>query len=128
MKRMRTALNERLPVQTQPAETGVDVMRVADDLTATAIHVIGELRPVARGGEPALSSALAAALREAVRLEFLKLRSDPPRLTVLVTSAEIREAGTSENVTRLHLKVAEQGVEWTTIESNGVSHDRLIAE
>ena len=52
----------------------------------------------------------------------------PPRLLALVTSAEIREAGTSENVTRLNLKLSEQGVEWTTIETDGVTRDRLVPE
>jgi hypothetical protein len=127
-KRMRAALDERMATHGLPIETSVDVLRVADDLTATAVNIVAELRPVAHGGEPALSASAATALRDAARIEFLKLRSDPPRLTVLVTSAEIREGGTAENVTRLHLKVAEEGMEWTSIETNGVARDRLVPE
>ena len=127
-KKLRSALDERLTVTRLPAEISVDVHRVADDLTSTALHVLGELRPTSDTAKPAIPPPIAAELREAVRLEFLKLRTPPPRLTVVVTSAEIREAGTAENLTRLRLKVSEQGVEWTTIESEGVRRDRLVPE
>jgi len=123
-KKLRSAIDERLTVTRVPVEISVDVHRVADDLTSTALHVVGELRPA----KPAIPPPIAAELREVVRLEFLKLRTPPPRLTVVVTSAEIREAGTAENLTRLRLKVSEQGVEWTTIESEGVRRDRLVPE
>ena len=126
-KALRTALDERIVTHGVPTEISIDVLRVADDLTAAALRVIGEIRPT-RNGEPAIARSLEIALKEAVRLEFLKLRTAPPRLTVSVTSAEIREAGTPENVTRLRLKVTEQGVEWTTIESDGVRRDRLVPE
>ncbi|MBI4517002.1 MAG: hypothetical protein HY699_14430 [Deltaproteobacteria bacterium] len=126
-KKLRAALDERLTQTGVPTEISVDVNRVADDLTSTALRVVGELRPKSTA-EPAIVTPIGAEFREAVRLEFLKLRTPPPRLTVLVTSAEIREAGTTENLTRLRLKVSEQGVEWTTIESEGVRHDRLVPE
>ena len=126
-KRLRTALDQRLSIHGLPSEVSIDVKRVADDLTATAAQVIGQLRPQP-GGEVASSPTFVTALSEAVQLEFLKLRTAPPRLTVLVTSAELRESGTSENVTRLRLKVSEQGVEWKTIESQGTTRDRLVPE
>jgi hypothetical protein len=127
-KKLRSALDERLAVTRVPVEISVDVNRVADDLTSTALHVVGELRPTSDTAKPAIPPPIGAELREVVRLEFLKLRTPPPRLTVIVTSAEIREAGTAENLTRLRLKVSEQGVEWTTIESEGVRRDRLVPE
>jgi hypothetical protein len=111
-----------------PPEISVDVHRIADDLSSTALRVVGELRPTSDTAKPILPPVVAAELRDAVRLEFLKLRTPPPRLTVLVTSAEIREAGTTENLTRLRLKVSEQGVEWTTIELEGIRRDRLVPE
>jgi len=127
-KKLRVALDERLSLHAVPTEIAVDVHRVADDLTSTALRVVGELRSTPDTAEPAVPPPVAAELRETVRLEFLKLRTPLPRLTVLVTSAEIREAGTTENLTRLRLKVSEQGVEWTTIESEGVRRDRLVPE
>ena len=127
-KKLSSALAERLTVTRAPVEISIDVHGLADDLTSTALHVVGELRPAADPEKPAITPALAAELREAVRLEFLKLRTSPPRLTVLVTSGEIREAGTAENLLRLRLKVSEEGVEWAPIESEGVRRDRLVPE
>lgn len=127
-KTLRTELDKRLKQTRVPAEILIDVFRVADDLTSTALRVIGELRREPSTTKIVISPKISAELKESVRLEFLKLRTSPPRLTVLVTSAEIREAGTSENVTRLRLKVSEQGFEWKTIELEGVQHDRLIPE
>lgn len=127
-KTLRKELDKRLKQTQVPAEILIDVFRVADDLTSTALRVIGELRRESSTTKIVISPRSADELKEAVRLEFLKLRTLPPRLTVLVTSAEIREAGTSENVTRLRLKVSEQGFEWKTVELEGVQHDRLIPE
>jgi hypothetical protein len=127
-RELRAALDERLNRLGVPTEVSVDVHRVADDLTSTAIRVIEELRPRPNTAEPAISAAIGAELADAVRIEFLKLRTPPPRLVVLVTSAEIREFGTADNLARLRLKVSEQGVEWTTIESEGVRRDRLVPE
>jgi len=126
LKKLRSAIDERLALYAVPTETAVDVHRVADDLTSTALYAIEGLRPKLSSTEPAIP--LVTELKEAVRTEFLKLRTCPPRLTVLVTSAELRESGTAENVTRLRLKVSEQGVEWTTIEADGVRRDRLVPE
>ncbi len=127
-RKLSKALDDRLALHRVPTETSVDVHRVADDLTATALRVIGEIRFMSRAPKPVVPPSFAAELREAVRIEFLKLRTPPPRLTVLVTTAEIREAGAAENLTRLRLKVSEAGMEWTMIESEGVQRDRLVPE
>ena len=124
LRKVRSALASRMEAHETPTETAVDVQSVADDFTDTVVRTIAELPRT----EPIAIDALASGLKSAVRREFLKVRTPPPRLLALVTSAEIREAGTSENVTRLNLKLSEQGVEWTTIETNGVSRDRLVPE
>jgi hypothetical protein len=123
-RRVRSALAGRMAVHEAPTETAVDVQSVADDFTDTAVRTIAELpRAEATPIEP-----LASELREIARREFLKVRPPPPRLVALVTSAEIREAGTSESIIRINVKLAEQGVEWTTIETDGVRRDRLVPE
>ncbi len=127
-KKLGAALDERLTPTGIPAEIAVDVNRLADEFASTALRVVRELKPRPTRGEPTVAPEIAAELKESVRREFLKLRTAPPRLTVLVTSAEIREAGTAENTTRLTLKVSEQGVEWTSVEADGVRLDRLVPE
>jgi hypothetical protein len=124
-KNLRAALDERLAQLGLPSETSVDVHRIANELTSTALRAINEFRRTWDVPDPATLAPLETELGDAVRLAFLNLRIPPPRLMVLVTTSEIREAGTAENITRLHLKVSEQGVEWATVESEGVPRESV---
>ncbi len=106
----------------------IDVNRAADEYTATAADVLKEVQTPARRGVPPEAAIDAAALKDRVRQAFLQLRTEPPRLDVIVTSAEIREGATPDNLARIRLKITEQGVEWATIRSNGESRDLLVPE
>ena len=124
-KKLKSVLDKKAVSLGRPAEIAVGVNRVADELTHTAFLTLTE-----SGGpvDPARRPEMEEKLKEAARIEFLKMRKPPPRLQVLVTTGEIREAGPSEVVTRLHLKIIEEAVEWTTIESEGLKQDRLVIE
>ena len=71
---------------------------------------------------------LANDLKAATRAEFLNLREAPPRLSVLATSAESKEAGPSHVLVNLHLSVLEEALEWSIVESQGKSNVRLVPE
>lgn len=124
-RKLNSILDEKAESLTQPIEIAINVNNVADELANTASETLTE-----SGGpvDPARRSKLEEKLKEAARVEFLKLRKPPTRLQALVTTAEIREAGPSEAITRLHLKITEEAFEWTTIESNGRKQDRLVME
>ncbi len=124
-RKLKSVLDKRVVSLTQPIEIAIDVNRVADELASAASGTLTEF-----GGpvDPARRPKLEEKLKEAARVEFLKLRKPPTRLQVLVTTAEIREAGPSEVITRLHLKITEEAFEWTTIESDGRKQDRLVIE
>lgn len=126
--RLSEVLDARAASAAGPTEFGVDVHRIADDLTSAALGVVGQVRAGSREATLATTGALADELRAAARLELLKARTPPPRLVTLVTGAELREAGPAELHTRLRLKITEQGLEWTTIEAEGQSHERLVPE
>ena len=124
-KKLNSVLDRRAVSLTQPIEIAIDVNRVADELASAVSSTLTE-----SGGpvDPERRANLEEKLKEAARIEFLKLRKPPARLQVLVTTAEIREAGSSEILTWLHLKITEEGFEWTTIESDGRKQDRLVME
>lgn len=124
-KKLNSILDKKVVSLTQPIEIAIDVNRVADELANAASQTLTE-----SGGpvDPGRRLKLEEKLKEAARIEFLKLRKPPTRLQALVTTAEIREAGPSEVITRLHLKITEEAFEWTTIESNGRKQDRLVPE
>lgn len=125
---LRAALDERLRQFEAPNETLVNVSSFADDLTDTALRIIKERKPPRGLQEVDFPALLEDELRRTTRFEFLKMRTPPPRLAVLVTTAEIQAAGPTENVMRLRLKVSEEGVEWTVFETDGVRRDRLVPE
>ena len=125
LKKLNKALDDITAQSGVPTETSIDVQWIVDQYMATTTAIIINKFKTQKSYD---FSQIAAELREASRIEFLKLRTPPPRLTVLVTTAEIQEAGNAENLTRLHLKVSEAGMEWTMIESEGVQRDRLGAK
>jgi hypothetical protein len=124
-KKLKSMIDKKVVSLTQPIEIAVDVKRVADELSSTASRTLTE-----PGGpvDPAQQQKLEEKLKEVARVKFLELRKPPTRLQVLVTTAEIREAGPSEVTTRLHLKITEEAFEWTTVESYGRKQDRLVIE
>ncbi|GJQ30109.1 MAG: hypothetical protein HBSAPP03_19930 [Phycisphaerae bacterium] len=128
-----TAVASRVAGATAVAEVAVDVLRLADDLTSTAVATLTQLKhPVAPAGAARPPGSVPATfvdeLRDAARVEFLKARTPPPRVAVGVRTAEIKESGGGDQVMRLHLKITEQGMEWKSIETDRGREDRLILE
>ena len=126
-RELKAVLDRKTVALTQPMEVSIDSDRVATELSTVAFRTLVELdleRPIDPVRRPKLEEELKADLRVA----FLKLRKPPSRLHVLATTAEIREAGPSEVITRLHLKISEEAFEWTTIESEGQKQNRLVME
>jgi hypothetical protein len=127
-KKLKSELDFQISMLEQPSEVAVDVNRIADKLSKSASQILSEVVRPGESSETQRISKLETELKNAARVEFLKLRKTPPRLHALVTTAEIREAGPSETITHLRLKISEQAVEWTTIESEGQKQDRLVPE
>ena len=122
------ALDQTLSRLALPPDVSISVTQTADQLVLTVIKALGD--PERKGGavESGRLAKLADELKAAVRQEFLNLRKAPPRLLVLVTTAELREAGPKELLAHLHLSISEEAFEWTVIESQGKSYDRLVPE
>ena len=107
---------------TKPSEIEMDMNRVATEFSNVTIKALAEVI------EPKKLAVLEETLKETVRVEFLQHRVVLPRLNALITTAEVREAGPSEVITRLHLKVIEEAFEWTTVGSDDEQRDRLVIE
>ncbi len=122
---LRAILDKTVLSLAQPAEVAIDVKRVADELSVTAAGSLAR-----EGGpiDPARRLKLEEALQAAARVNLIALRKPPVRMQVLATTAEVREAGPSEVITRFHLKITEDAFEWTTIESESGKQDRLVVE
>src|SRR3972149_8347909 len=123
--KLRATLDKKWISLSRPKEISIDVNRVADEMSSTTSRLIIE---AGTSMDKQRQQKFEEKLRETTRLEFIKLRKPPTRLQVLVTTGEIREAGPNEIVTKLHLKITEESFEWTTIESEGGKHDKLVVE
>jgi len=126
--KLASALDQKMVAVAQPAEVAVGVTPIADSLAQSVPAILNEIKGPPAPTDASAMADLGAELKTSLRTEFLKLRKPPPRLLATVTTAEIREAGPSESIVRLRLKITEQAFEWTMIESEGRSEDRLIPE
>lgn len=127
-KKLESVLAEKVAAITQPLDVAVDIKRVGDELSGAVMRMLTEPGGAVDIREPAQVKKLEEELKKEVLVEFFKLCKPPPRLHVLVTTKEIREAGPSEAITRLQLRSTEEAFEWTTIESDGIEKDRLVPE
>ncbi len=127
-KKLKLSLDARAEAMTQPSDVAIDVHRIADDFSKTAANILRADGPVETSERATRFPKMEDELKVAARLEFLKLRKSPPRLQVMVLTKEIREAGPSEVITHIKLKLNEQGFEWTSIEAEGGTQPRLIPE
>jgi len=121
-KKLKTVLDQRVVALTRPTEIALDMNRVSHDFSINAVKTLGDLI------KPEKRADFEERLKDSLRIEFIKIRKLPTRLNVLVTTAEIREAGPNEVITHLHLKISEEAFEWTTIESDEGKNDRLVIE
>jgi hypothetical protein len=78
--------------------------------------------------EPARLEEFAREFSAELHAEFLSRRKPPPRLHVLVTTSELREAGPPELLPRLRMTISEEAVEWTIVDTEGKPSARLVPE
>jgi hypothetical protein len=111
------ALDQVIAAFSPPAPAPGSVLAVADALVAAVTTVLGPSASAPGLLDPAVLAALTAELKEAARWEFVQ-----------VLTAELRLAGPSDLLARLHLSVSENAVEWVVTESQGITRSRLVPE
>lgn len=126
--RLNQALDEAMARLSQPPYVSVSVLNIADELVSTLSQVLTVPERLRGAVKTELIEKLAEDLKAAVRLEFLNLRAEPPRLHVMVTTSEVREAGPQELLAHLNLSISEEAVEWTVIDSQGRTYNKLVPE
>jgi hypothetical protein len=124
--RLDEALDEAVPGKISYVSTSV--LHLADEMVWTTMSELRQTRRIKSTADSARLEKLANDLKADTRAEFLSLREAPPRLSVLATSAELKEAGPSHVLVNLHLSVSEEALEWSIVESQGKSNARLVPE
>lgn len=124
-KKIRKAMDLRLEQLKLPNEVSINTNQIANELADSATQILtgvgGPLKEADR-------RRLRRNLKDFSKQEFSKLFKPAPRLKVLVTSAELRASGASDFITRIHLKINEEGIEWKTVESEDATTDKLVPE
>jgi len=116
----------------QPSGVPLSMTHIADELVFTTANV---LRPSLEGPEEKEDRSkleriekLESELKTELYMEFSKFLKAPNRLNVAITTAELREAGSSEVMANIHLSITEDAFEWSVIESDGKPRSRLVPE
>jgi hypothetical protein len=125
---LRRALDDATARLVLPSDVPMSMTHVADELVLATALVLRNSDCSADSVEPEIIERLVEQLRAATRVEFLNLQRPAPRLVVLVTTAELRKAGPQELLGRVHLSIVEEAFEWTLIESQGTSFQKLVPE
>jgi hypothetical protein len=142
---IRFALRRQIKNLTDLPDISVDASRIASELTKTVIATFKryysrrtptvttkEIHDKEKVTEPGPSNDVlvkfSADLQEDARKEIIKVRVPPPRLHILVTTREIKEAGIPDYTGRLKIKVHEDSLEWALIEREDETQARLIPE
>ena len=121
-KKLKDVLDQRVIALTRPSEVAIDMIRISRDFSQNAVKTLSDVI------KPEKQAEFEEKLNEVLRIELIKIRTPLKRLNVLITTAEVREAGPDEVITRLHLRISEEAFEWTTIESDKGKEERLIVE
>ena len=103
----------------EPQQRNVDLLGLADRLVEAVMPIVTPLFPA--------DTDIATRLRSAVRIRFLNLRPPGTTIDVGVGTQELQQIAAGL-ITRFKLSVKENGVEWTTIETDGGTESRLVAE
>lgn len=117
----------------QPSGVPLSMTHIADELVFTAAKVLREPSREGRIEREDRSNLeridkLESELKTGLYMEFSKFLKAPNRLNVAITTAELREAGSSEVMANIHLSITEDAFEWSVIESDGKPRSRLVPE
>lgn len=127
-KKLKSVLDAEFKKMHRPVDVPVDIGLIAEKLSKISSDLIRKFGYHSGTDGDLLSKKFNAELKEAAISEFGKFYKPLPRLHTLVKTAEIREAGPSENITRIHMKISEEGFELLKEEIEDESYDRLVPE
>lgn len=104
--------------------TASDAIKASGDALTAVLEAIKASSKDAATMDPAIESSL----RHQLDTDFLKLQPPPPRVQVLVVTAQLKDIAPPLALTRIHLTISEEGVEWTQTNPSDSSSKTLLPE
>lgn len=127
-KMLKAVIDVEIKKIDKPVDVSIDTHLIAEKLSKITSDSIKQFGYHTGPDGNVRNKQFNTELKQAALHEFQKFYKPLPRLHTLIKTAEIREAGPSENITRIHMKVSEEGFELIKEETEGQSHDRLVPE
>jgi len=128
MRKIKSAIEMRIDVLKLPKDVPLDIGQVAENFADTASLLLEENGYPIGDEDTIREKKFKVELKGATMKEFLKSYKPLPRLHILSKTSEVRDAGPDEVVTRIRLKISEEGFEIIKIETEGESKEILVPE
>lgn len=107
------------------AVSAFDVARAPGEAAA---GVVAALKTGSDREQTVDADAATTALRRAFEPVFSPLLPTASSIEVVVATAQLRDIGPPQTLTRVHLNVSEEGVEWTQTDPDDATTKRLLPE
>ncbi len=124
-KRMNEILEKEFERMDKPNELITSLNQVADNFTKATSRGLKELGILT---DESKISGFTKKIQTLSRQKFQDFRKPTTRLDALIKTSEIKEAGPKESIAIFRLKIDEEAYEWTTVETDEGTSDKLVIE
>jgi len=124
-KRMNEILEKEFERMDKPNEPITSLNQVADNFTKATSRGLKELGILT---DESKISGFTKKIQTLGRQKFQDFRKPTTRLDALIKTSEIKEAGPKESIAIFRLKIDEEAYEWTTVETDEGTSDKLVIE
>ncbi len=111
-------------LKTSAGISASDAVKASGDALTAAVEAIR----AASEGHATVDPTIESSLRHQFDAEFLKLQPPPPRVQVVVVTAQLKDIASPLTLTRIQLTISEEGVEWTQTNPSDPSSKTLLQE
>jgi hypothetical protein len=101
-----------------------DIVNAADQASSATMDVIAAATKEPETMDPTIEPSI----RRQFAAEFLKLQPAPSQVQVSVITAQLKDVAPSQILTRIHLAISEEGVEWTQTNPSDPASKTLLPE
>jgi hypothetical protein len=122
-RRLDNVLNELIENIPPAGVSGFEAINLSGNALSAVLESLKTTKDA-----PALDPPLDTALRRRFDAEFLKLQLPSPPVPVVVATAQLREIGPPQTLTRVQLTISEEGVEWAQTNPSDPASRTLLPE
>lgn len=127
-KEIKTSLDNIIQNFKTAEKVPLRITPVTEQLVAAIVGVLRKSPEKASAVKPASMERFANDLKSAMQRDFTQFLTKPPRLNVLATTAELKEAGPIDILVQLEFTISEEGMEWTSTQQEGEVQKQFLVQ